>query len=337
MRIGAILPHMLLFGGVRRYVELAGAFMRRGHSFVVYTPDGSPPDWCGFDGTCEPLSRLPLGAHDVLLTGSPEYLELMRETPAELKVFYVQIEGVEQEREIVRASWLRIMANSSGIMRRLRRRYGIEALDGRGGVDTGLFHPAQDGSIDSRGRGRPFRVLCYGRLSRPRKGTRFVVSAVEAMQRAGRLVELHLFDTRVSGLDDPRIGFSPRVPFRFFMDLSQGQLAEVYRAADVFVSAERRAGWSNTCAEAAASGLPIVCTPSGTGDFALNGESALVTRIRGAWPIRRSLERLYRDATLGARLGGEARRRIMQFTWDRVCDTMLDEFRRAGAPDGRCR
>lgn len=337
MKVGAILPHTFLFGGVRRYVELAKAFARRGHEFVIYTPEGAPPDWCAFGGRCEKLSRLIAGTLDVLMTGSPEYLDELRGAAAGLKVFYVQIEGVDREREIAGASDLRVMANSLGIMKRLRSRYGIEPLDGRGGVDPELFHPAAEDEDAGRDRfpGVPLRVLCYGRLSRPRKGTRFVVSAVESMHRAGRRVELHLFDTRVPGSVDPRIGFEPRVPCRFYLDLSQPQLAMVYRGADVFVSAERRAGWSNTCAEAAASGLPVVCTESGTLDFAEHGESALVVGTRGARSVRRALERIDDDPALARRLGGEARRRILRFTWERLCDTMLGEFRRAGAPDGR--
>ncbi|MDD3643061.1 MAG: glycosyltransferase family 4 protein, partial [Candidatus Krumholzibacteria bacterium] len=329
MRIGAILPHMLLFGGVRRYIELARAFLRRGHRFVIYTPDGSSPDWCEFDGACEPLSHLGDREHDVLITGSPEYLDVLRSDGAPLKVFYIQIDWVDREREIVRCADLRVMANSIGIMRRLRNRYGIVPLDGRGGVDPDLFHPAvgDHGPWREDPREGPLRILCYGRLARPRKGTRYVVSAVESMHRDGRLVELHLFDTRIPGSGDPRIGFHPRVPCRFYLDLSQQQLAMVYRGADVFVSAERRAGWSNTCAEAAASGLPLVCTASGTGDFAENGESALVVPVRGARAVRCAIERLYGDGALARRLGREARRRILGFTWDRVCDTMLEEFR----------
>lgn len=332
MRLAAILPHTFLFGGVRRYIELANGFTRRGHEFIIYTPDGEPPRWCGCGARCERLGELERRRHDVLITGSPEYLELLRAAPAALKVFYMQIEGVDREQEIVRAADLHVMANSTGLIERIRRRYGIEPLDGRGGVNPDIFRPLPRGEEES---GTPLRILCYGRLSRPRKGTRFVVQAAEELDRAGHDVELHMFDTRIPGGDDPRIGISPRVPMRFYLDLPQANMAAMYRAADVFVSAEHRAGWSNTCAEAAACALPLVCTASGTRDFAVHGESALVVSTRAARAIRRALERVIGDRGFARRLGEEARRRILQFTWERVCDRMSTDFERLGALRGR--
>lgn len=48
MRIGAILPHLLVFGGVRRYIELGNAFLARRHEFILFTPDGKSSDWLHF-------------------------------------------------------------------------------------------------------------------------------------------------------------------------------------------------------------------------------------------------------------------------------------------------
>jgi glycosyltransferase involved in cell wall biosynthesis len=110
------------------------------------------------------------------------------------------------------------------------------------------------------------------------------------------------------------------------MDLPQERMSAMYGTADVFVSAEHRAGWSNTCAEAAACGLPLVCTSSGTEDFAVEGENAFVVR-RSAGAIRRALERLYSDRSLGGRMGGRSARMILDFTWDRVCARMSEQFR----------
>ena len=43
MKIAAILPHTLVFGGVRRYLELGNRFVTRGHTFDIYTLDGAAP------------------------------------------------------------------------------------------------------------------------------------------------------------------------------------------------------------------------------------------------------------------------------------------------------
>jgi len=144
-------------------------------------------------------------------------------------------------------------------------------------------------------------------------------------------MELALFDTALPGAPDPRIGFDPDVPYTYYCNLPQERMAAMYGAADVFVSAERSAGWSNTAAEASSSGTHHVCTGSGTEDFAENGVTALVLRARIPFFIERALSRLYRDRALGPRLAAAARERVLGFTWDRVCDTMERSF---AAPEG---
>lgn len=321
MRIGAILPHLLVFGGVRRYIELGNSFIARGHRFSIYTIDGAKPEWLAFNGEVGPLAALRDAEHDVLLSGSPELLEHLDRAKTRIRVFYLQIEGVEQEARIVRSGKYRVMVNSSGLARRVRTRYGVEPLDGRGGINPALFHPTVECPA-----GGPFKVLCYGRTSRPRKGTRFVVEAARMLRRAGFDVELHLFDAAGPGAPDPRVGFDPGLPYRFYLDLPQERMAAMYGAADVFVSAEHRAGWSNTAAEAAACGLPIVCTKSGTEDFAVDGESAVVVPIRTSFCVARGLRRLARDRDLRERLGREASRRVLEFTWDALCVRMERTF-----------
>jgi glycosyltransferase involved in cell wall biosynthesis len=325
LKIGAILPHVLVFGGVRRYIELGNAFTLRGDEFIIYSPEGDRPSWCEYRGDCRPMWALGDDRLDVLITGSPEYFDTLAGARASIRIFYLQLMNVDREREIAGSDRIMLMANSGGLARDFRKRYGIEVLDGRGGINARTFHPM--------GKGRPLgdgkvRLICYGRLSRPRKGTRFVVRAAEKLLRSGLETELHLFDSRVSDEDDPRTGFDATVPFRFYYDLPQERMAAMYGAADIFVSAEHRAGWSNTCAEAAACGLPIICTESGTADFAENGKSAVVISRRSPAAIIRAVEKLYCNGEEARRLGEEARKRILEFTWDKVCDRMAGTFER---------
>lgn len=320
MKIAAILPHTLVFGGVRRYLELGNRFVTRGHTFDIYTLDGAAPGWLSFAGGVRPLAELGDGVHDVAICGSPELLGYLDRSRSRVRIFYLQIEGVEGERRIVVSGKYRIMVNSSGLARRVRRRYGVEPIDGIGGVNPELFHPL------ARKPGGPFRVLCYGRLSKPRKGTRFVVQAVRSLRGKGLDIELDLFDTLNPGAEDPRIGFDPGVPFRYYMNLPQERMAAMYVSADAFVSAEHRSGWCNTGAEAAACGVPLVCTGSGTEDFAEGGVTALVIPARMSLFIERALMRLYRDRELGPRLAAAARERILDFTWDELCGRMERAF-----------
>jgi len=321
LKIGAIVPHLFVFGGVRRYLELGNRFIARGHTFIVHTPDGAGATWLPFKGVVRSFAALGNETYDVLVCGSPELVDVLDRGVARLRVFYLQLERVNSEERIIRSGKYRIMVNSSGLARRVRKRYGIEPIDGIGGINPELFSPAE------RGTGAPFRVLCYGRLSKPRKGTRFVIQAVRSLRRKGYDIELDLFDTLNPGSIDPRIGFEPGVPYRYYLNLPQERMAAMYSAADAFVSAEHRAGWNNTAAEASACGVPLICTKSGTEDFASGGVTALVLPARMPFFIERALHRLYGDRELGARLGEAARRRILDFTWDGVCGKMEGAFR----------
>ena len=45
MRIAFVEPHLKLFGGIRRVLELAHRLTLRGHSVTIYHPTGEPCDW----------------------------------------------------------------------------------------------------------------------------------------------------------------------------------------------------------------------------------------------------------------------------------------------------
>ena len=321
MRIGAILPHLLVFGGVRRYIELGNAFIARGHEFILFTPDGGRSDWLPFQGEVRPFTGLSESKLDVAVCGSPELTGELDRADAKERVFYLQLESVRDEAAIIRSGKYGIMVNSSGLRNRVRSRYGIDPIDGIGGVNPVLFHPIE------RERRETFNILCYGRLSRPRKGTRFVIRAAKWMYRRGYDVRLQLFDSVNPGEEDPRVGFDPGMPYTYYLDLPQEMMASMYAAADVFVSAEHRAGWSNTAAEASACGLAVVCTRSGTIDFAVDGKSALVVGGRNAFGIRRALLKLYGDRDLEARLGAGASLAMRAYAWDEVCVRMERNFK----------
>jgi glycosyltransferase involved in cell wall biosynthesis len=326
LRIAALLPHVEVFGGVRRYIELGNALAARGHRFVLFHPSGEKPAWLELRAETRPFAALGEERFDVALCGEYSILEAFDKIPAASRYFYFVLEGHKREREVARRRDLLFLGNSEGICRRLERKYGLAVHRAPGGVNPAVFHPVGKTAADGE-----FRILSYGRITRKRKGVPEVIRAAERLARRGRCVRLLFFDTQV-GLDrrDPRPLVRTGVPFDFHLNLPQERMAWLYAQADVFVSAERRAGWSNTCAEAMACGLPVVCTPSGTRDFAEDGRTALVVPRPSPRLLARRIERLMFDPALRGDLARAGRERILSFRWEALAERLESVFRAAG-------
>jgi glycosyltransferase involved in cell wall biosynthesis len=320
LRIAVALPHLGVYGGIRRFLELGNAWAANGHEVSLLLPDGARArePWIPFRGRVGRLADLPASRANVFLSPDPA-LFLSHEAPGALRVFYSVLERAPREREAARRADL-VLANSSGLARAWRRR-GVPVVTAAGGVNTERFHPPRpDRRVERARSGAPVEALVYGRLSRRRKGTWTSVRAVEAASRwAGIPVRLTLFDARTSTAAPPEELPRPiAVPHRWVRDPGQEELAALYGDADLFVSAERRAGWCNTAAEAMACGAAVVCTRSGTEDFARDGETALVTRLPWSWLLARAAARMLRDAELRTAIAERGRRGIEGFTWNRT-------------------
>ena len=321
MKIAALLPHVEIFGGVRRYIEIGNEFAKRGHTFVLFHPAGTAPVWLEFRGIVKPFSSLADDDFEIGLCSEYSILPEFDRLQARTKFFYFVLEGHKQEREAVNKNYV-FLGNSEGICRRIEKKYGAPCFRAAGGINPDIFHPLRDPGADRSG-GDEFRILCYGRLFRKRKGIHRVIRAAEALYRKCPRLRLIFFDSLV-GKDrrDPRQFIRTRLPFDFYLDLPQDRLAWLYSQADIFVSAERRAGWSNTAAEAMACGLPVVCTRSGTRDFAVHNRTALVVPFAHPFLLRKQVQRLIEDQELRARLSQGGYQKIQDFTWARLADRL---------------
>ena len=319
LSIAAVLPHLRVFGGIRRYLTLGETWRSWGHQVVLYTPDGVAAAWLPFGGTVRPFSALGSARHDIAFTPQPALLPQLHAVPAAQRLWYCAAENEPGEALAVRDRGILLAAVSTALAQRLRRRARRPVLDGAGGVDAAFFRP-------DRGARDPARlvVAAYGRRSRPRKGTDLVVRAVRALAPRFPGLELVLFDHVGPGNEqDPRDGFPPGVAARFVLNPAPDELAALYASCDVFVAAEKRAGWCNTAIEAMAAGACVVCTTSGTGDFARDGETALVVRVRHPFFLSRALRRVLSDPALRARLGAAGRAEAARHSWPALAAKLL--------------
>jgi len=341
LRIAVALPHLGVYGGVRRFLELGRVWSERGHTVALATPPASTEaaPWLPFPGRVLTIDHLPRERWDVLLSPDPRLFGAVR-LEGSLHVFYAVLEGAPGARSAYRRADL-VLANSRGMARHVRRHRIHRVVEAPGGVNLATFRPPADDRRPRSGREEPVRALVYGRLSRKRKGSAAAARAIDlASRRTGVPVTLTLFDAPPSGASAP--GPLPlSIPQRWVLNPSQGELAALYGEADLFVSAERRAGWCNTAAEAMACGAAVVCTPSGTEDFARSGESALVSRFPWSWTLARHVARLLRDPARRERIAKRGRTKIAEFTWERTAQTIeealwrrLGDVREAGVGNG---
>ena len=105
-----------------------------------------------------------------------------------------------------------------------------------------------------------------------------------------------------------RIAFLGAVP--------SARLAELYRAADLFVLASRFEGYGMAYAEAVAYGLPTIGTTAGAIPDTLSGESAVLIQPDDVAALARALRRLIADSNERQKISSTARAAATHFpTW----------------------
>ena len=322
MRIALFLPHVGVFGGVRRYLELGNEWVAMGHEVTLHHPDGAPPAWLPFAGRSATLAAAAVSSSELALCGDATTWAAFRAHAARRHVYYCVIEGDPGLPAALADPEITLMANSGPLRERLARRSRRAVLDGAGGIRLERFHPEPNRRAPA-----PLRVLVYGRRSRAKKGTDLVLRALAGLTGRVPAFETVLFDTvdPATNRQDPRDGASLPPNARFVLDPSQEELAGLYQSSHAFVAAERKAGWCNTALEALACGCALVCTRSGTTDFARHGESALVS-WRNPWSLRNAIRRLLTDEALRERLSAAGPASAAPWAWPVVARKILAQL-----------
>lgn len=318
MKIAALLPHLQIYGGVRRYLEMGNEFVRRGHEYTIFHSDGSRPKWVEYRGKTAPIDAAKKTPQDIVFCGDSGQLPLLAEVPARLRVMHILgPRYVEKYRALYRPEFVVVGLQSEW------EHYlpGIKGYTVNGGINPDVFRPVavkKDAAV--------FTVCAFGRLRKEHKGTRFVLEAVKSLKDPR--VRVLLFDDQPIDLPWWTRGMS----IETVIDPPQDQMPAMYSRCDAFVSAELAAGWSNSTAEAMACGLPVVCTTSGTVDFALHEKTALLVPFSNAEAIAAALRRLIDDAPLRRRIAEAGRMEILKHTWERTVDRLAEVFAKEGVP-----
>jgi glycosyltransferase involved in cell wall biosynthesis len=318
LKIAFVEPHLKLYGGIRRILELSHRLTRLGQQVTIYHPTGEPCDWMIYDAETRPLDELFAGRHDVVIFNNPPDYRLVRKASARLKVFYIlglydkaklkqfnpkifwPIKGrMMSLKRALQMPFLKI-SNATWMQRYLIEELSIPSELLIGGVNRQMFYP-----LDLKREPGIFRILCSGD-PRDFKGTETVHQAVDMIRLEVPGLVLDTYHGK---------------------NYSQAEMAAVYSAADLFIDAtwDTGSGWNNPVVEAMACRVPVICTDiGGVADFAYDGDTALLVPPADASAMAESIRQMVQSDQLRTRLVDRAYRKVMEFDWDKAARTLQE-------------
>jgi glycosyltransferase involved in cell wall biosynthesis len=182
------------------------------------------------------------------------------------------------------------------------------------GLDTDLFTPKRrDLTFWPRAgvNGKEVRLLYVGRISRE-KDLDVLATAYKKIREAGHPVKLYFVG------DGPYTeALTATLPDAVFLGYLTGEkLAKAYASADVFVFPSTTDTFGNVILEAQASGLPVIVSDlGGPKELVDDGKTGFVTKAHDADDFARAIARVSGDPKLRARMGEEARQRVIDRSW----------------------
>jgi glycosyltransferase involved in cell wall biosynthesis len=149
----------------------------------------------------------------------------------------------------------------------------------------------------------PLRILAVGRLV-PDKNLALLIEAFAAGGFSEGEAELELCGTGPLEGELRALAARLEVPVRFPGFAAPDELPAVYARADVLALVSTYEPFGVTVREAAAAGLPLICTEraGAAGDVAVDGENALLVDPSDPGAVGDALRRVVRDPGLRARL-----------------------------------
>src|SRR3972149_8848923 len=97
MKISFVEPHLKLYGGIRRILELSNRLLSLGEEVRIYHPDGTSCSWMTCKAETKTLNHIFKDEHDVIIFNYPPDYKIVKKAKAKLKVFYLlDLPGIER-------------------------------------------------------------------------------------------------------------------------------------------------------------------------------------------------------------------------------------------------
>ena len=177
---------------------------------------------------------------------------------------------------------------------------------------------------------QPLRVLFVGRYDEPRKGLRHLLAAASLIRESGRPIEV-----RVAGQGNREsfAGIAARAGALFLGRLTDSELAQEYRSADVFCApATHGESFGLVLVEAMACGCPVVASDIVGYREASNG-AAILAPPSDANALAHALQRMADDHSLRQQAIGNGARRAQELSWTSLAGEVISVYESAMAGD----
>ena len=214
-----------------------------------------------------------------------------------------------------------VVGNSRYVTQTVKDRFGVETGTIHSGIKRELFHPPTEarrpkskltvlyaGSFQARKR---VHVIVREAANRPSVSFRLVGKGEEEEKCRSLVNELGCRNVTFVG------------------HLSQQELAEEMRKADVFLFPSVVEGHPQVLGQAAACGLPAVAMETYRPDYVIHGETGYL--VKSESELSDKLGLLLSDQDLRLKMSAAAARHALQFDWDKVARDWESVFVEAAA------
>lgn len=213
-----------------------------------------------------------------------------------------------------------VVGNSLYVSRTIKERFGIDAETIYDGVNSALFNPAPIRRSEQN-----LTVFYAGSLQARKRVDLVIREAAKFPAAEFRLAGKGEEEARLRALaSELRCG-----NVTFLGHLSQMEVAEEMRRADVFLFPSILEGHPQVLGQAASSGLPVIAMEKYHPDYVVNGETGHLVKSHNELSSKLGL--LMSDHELRRRMSVAAVRHASQFTWDKVAQNWERIFERAVA------
>lgn len=203
--------------------------------------------------------------------------------------------------------------------------------DGADATDAPARHtPVKDSADTSSER----LVIYVGRMD-PYKNVPMLVEAFDKVRRRlpfpARLKIIGPKDQRYPEAEEMARAIGAPVELTGFV--TDGELDEAYRTADLLAHPSRYEGFGLQLVEAMAAGTPVLCTSGGSQPEVV-GDAALVVPSGDADAFAEAMERILLSPGLQTDLRAKGAERAKRFTWDATARATLSLYRKILADRG---